>query len=88
MTSENPENNEERSKTSQKYNCSNSSSPNIGIKKADLFNVDNNGNATIICDACGKHDFMTEAELQSHKKLMHHVKQMSPGKVNVIFCFL
>lgn len=47
----------------------------------EIINGDPNGNSGTACEICEKKDFANEAELQSHKKLIHHVKLSSPGKV-------
>lgn len=76
-------------KLSQKHksNSSTSSSPTIRYdnKKIETFNGDTNTNNSTSCEICEKRDFASEAELASHKKLIHHVKLSSPGKVSMRF---
>ncbi|XP_065207547.1 zinc finger protein 423 homolog isoform X2 [Planococcus citri] len=88
---ESSENSEDRLKLSQKHKSnSSSSSPTIRCdnKKMESFNGDSNGSNLTCCEICEKRDFANEAELMSHKKLIHNVKLSPHGKVslNCAYC--
>lgn len=73
-------------KLSQKHKSnSSSSSPTIRCdnKKIESFNGDSNGSNLTCCEICEKRDFANEAELMSHKKLIHNVKLSPHGKVSL-----
>lgn len=54
-------------------------------KKQDSAN--NNNNVVGTCEICERGDFTSEAELAAHRKLVHHVRSSSSGKVSGIsFC--
>lgn len=40
-----------------------------------------NNNIISTCEICERGDFASEAELAAHRKLVHHVKSSSSGKV-------
>lgn len=71
-------------RTPQKHKTSSSTSSSP-VKKMEILNGDTTGNGGTTCEICEKKDFSNEAELQSHKKLIHHVKLSSPGKVKNSF---
>lgn len=80
---------DDRVKSSQKQKTNSAmSSPTVrydGSKKSDVYNGDGGSNNNINnCEICEKRDFANETELQSHKKLNHHVKLSLSGKVHYI----
>lgn len=40
-----------------------------------------NNNVVSACEICERNDFASEAELAAHRKLVHHIKGSSTGKV-------
>lgn len=63
-----------------------------GLKKSGptAFNGDansSNNNATS-CEICEKRDFANEAELQSHKKLIHHTQNMKLSSSSKVSYFI
>lgn len=80
---------DDRVKSSQKQKTNSTmSSPTVrydGSKKSDIYSGDSGSNNNMNnCEICEKRDFANETELQSHKKLIHHVKLSLPGKVRYI----
>lgn len=51
-------------------------------KKPDIPHNNNNNNNTKDCGICEAGDFASEAELNAHRKLVHHLKTSTTAKVS------